>query len=65
MTRVCVAGTVDAAVSVDFDLAVKEFQRKAKKENATIPTQSDILQEVIKKGLVQVRKQERPTANKG
>ncbi len=57
MTRVRVAGTVDAAVAVDFDHAVKEFQRQAEKTNAPIPTQSDLLQEVIKKGLMQIRKQ--------
>ena len=52
MTRIRVAGTVDAAVAVDFDLTVKEFQRQAEKANAPIPTQSDLLQEVIKKGLM-------------
>jgi len=57
MTRIRVAGTVDSAVAVDFDHAVKEFQRQAEKANAPIPTQSDLLQEVIKKGLVQIRKQ--------
>ena len=57
MTRIRVAGTVDAAVAVDFDLTVKEFQRQAEKANAPIPTQSDLLQEVIKKGLWQIRKQ--------
>ena len=57
MTRIRVAGTVDAAVAVDFDLTVKEFQRQAEKANAPIQTQSDLLQEVIKKGLWQIRKQ--------
>jgi hypothetical protein len=57
MTRIRVSGTVDAAVAVDFDLTVKEFQRQAEKANAPIPTQSDLLQEVIKKGLWQIRKQ--------
>jgi hypothetical protein len=57
MTRIRVAGTVDAAVAVDFDNAVKEFQRQAEKAKAPIPTQSDLLQEVIKKGLWQIRKQ--------
>ena len=57
MTRIRVAGTVDAAVAVDFDLTVKEFQRQAEKAKAPIPTQSDLLQEVIKKGLTQIRKQ--------
>ncbi len=57
MTRIRVAGTVDAAVAVDFGLAVKEYQAQAEKENTPIPTQSDLLQEVIKKGLMQIRKQ--------
>ena len=57
MTRIRVVGTVDAAVAVDFDLTVREFQRQAEKANAPIPTQSDLLQEVIKKGLWQIRKQ--------
>ena len=65
MTRVRVAGTVDVAVAVDFDKAVKEYQSKVAKENEqkaakekeNIPTQSDLLQEVIKKGLTQIRKQ--------
>ena len=48
MTRIRVVGTVDAAVAVDFDLTVREFQRQAEKANAPIPTQSDLLQEVIK-----------------
>ena len=56
MTRIRVAGTVDAAVAVDFGLAVKEYQQQAKKANAPVPTQSDLLQEVIKKGLMQIRK---------
>ena len=57
MTRIRVAGTVDAAVAVDFDLTVKELQRQAEKAKAPIPTQSDLLQEVIKKGLWQIRRQ--------
>ena len=56
MTRIRVAGTVDAAVAVDFGLAVKEYQQQAEKANAPVPTQSDLLQEVIKKGLMQIRK---------
>ena len=56
MTRIRVAGTVDAAVAVDFGLAVKEYQAQAEKANAPVPTQSDLLQEVIKKGLMQIRK---------
>ncbi len=57
MTRVRVAGTVDAAIAVDFDHAVKEFQRQAEKAKVPVPTQSDLLQECIKKGLMQIRKQ--------
>jgi len=57
MTRIRVAGTVDAAVAFDFGLAVKEYQQQAEKANVPIPTQSDLLQEVIKKGLTQIRKQ--------
>ncbi len=60
MTRIRVAGTVDAAIAIDFNLAVKEYQRQAQKANAPIPTQSDLLQEVIKKGLWQIRKQNAP-----
>ncbi len=57
MTRIRVAGTIDAAVAVDFGLAVKELQRQAEKANEPVPTQSDLLQEVMKKGLIQLRKQ--------
>ena len=57
MTRIRVAGTVDAAVAFDFGLAVKEYQQQAEKAKEPIPTQSDLLQEVIKKGLTQIRKQ--------
>ena len=56
MTRIRVAGAVDAAVAFDFGLAVKEYQAQAEKANVPIPTQSDLLQEVIKKGLMQIRK---------
>ena len=65
MTRIRIAGTVDVAVAEDFDKAVKEYKSKVAKENmhkaanekVGIPTQSDLLQEVIKKGLWQIRKQ--------
>ena len=60
MTRIRVAGTVDAAIAVDFDLAVKEYQLQAEKAKAPIPTSSDLLQEVIKKGLTQIRKEYSP-----
>ena len=57
MTRIRVCGTVDSAVAVEFDLTVKEVQAQAQKSNSPVPTQSDLLQEVIKKGLTQIRKQ--------
>ncbi len=57
MTKIRVAGTVDVTVAAEFDLTVRELQRKARKANVPIPTQSDLLQEVIKKGLWQIRKQ--------
>lgn len=57
MTRIRVCGTVDSVVAIDFDNAVKDFQKKALERNVPVPTSSDLLQEVIKKGLVQVRKQ--------
>ncbi len=59
MTRIRVAGTVDAAIAEDFDKEFKEFKEQAEKAKAPIPTQSDLLQEVIKKGLWQIRKQNR------
>ena len=66
MTRVRVAGTVDSAVAIDFDKAVEEYQLQAKKlqekdPKTPIPTQSDLLHEVIKKGLKQIRKQNSTT----
>ena len=51
MTRIRVAGTVDVAVAVDFEKTVKEYRLQAKKNSTPIPTQSDLLEEVIKKGL--------------
>ncbi len=54
MTRIRVAGIVGVDTPADFDLSVREYQRQVEKANVPIPTQSDLLQEAIRKGLVQI-----------
>ncbi len=55
MTRIRVAGTVDVAVALDLDKEVEAQQKQAATAGAETPTKSDVLQEVMKKGLAQLR----------
>ncbi len=52
MTRIRVCGTVDSAIARDLDPEHAERESLAKRQGSKIPTQSDTLQDVIKKGLI-------------
>ncbi len=55
MTRIRVAGTVDVAVALDLDKEVEAQQKQAATSGVETPTKSDVLQDVMKKGLAQLR----------
>ncbi len=55
MTRIRVAGTVDVAVALDLDKEVEAQQKQAATSGVETPTTSDVLQDVMKKGLAQLR----------
>ncbi len=55
MTRIRVAGTVDVAVALDLDKEIEAQQKQAATKGAETPTKSDVLQDVMKKGLAQLR----------
>ena len=52
MTRIRVCGTVDSAIARELDLEHAERERLAKSHGGKVPTQSDTLQDVLKKGLI-------------
>jgi hypothetical protein len=52
MTRIRVCGTVDSAIARELDLEHAERERAARKYGGKIPTQSDTLQDILKKGLI-------------
>ena len=55
MTRIRVCGTVDSALAREIDLEYEERKRLSHKLGEEEPSYSDVLQVLLKKGLIRVR----------